>query len=87
MTYGRYGRLPVHGQWAQDSPGTRIGQDLEKDLDLDLNMPDHRFAGAADMEDACGEYRRPLSFQLGLFGQPALEVHRERLELAAKMFA
>ena len=23
-----------------------------------------------NIEDACGEYRRPLSFQLGLFGQP-----------------
>ena len=37
------------------------------------------------IEDACGEYRRPLSFQLALFGQPPLEVHGERLDLKAKI--
>ena len=29
------------------------------------------------IEDSCGEYRRSLSFQLALFGQPPLEVHAE----------
>ena len=37
------------------------------------------------IEDACGEYRRPLSFQLGLFGQPPLEVHGERSDLEAEI--
>ena len=38
-----------------------------------------------NIENACGEYRRPLSFQLSLFGQPTVEGHRERSKLAAKM--
>ena len=37
------------------------------------------------IEDACGEYRRPLSFQLDLFGEPPLEVHGERPKLEAKI--
>ena len=28
MTYGRYGELPVHGQWAQDPPGSPLRKDL-----------------------------------------------------------
>ena len=41
--------------------------------------------GAADIEDACGEYRRPLSFQLGLCSQLPFEVHGERSNLKAKI--
>jgi hypothetical protein len=37
------------------------------------------------IEDACGEYRRPLSFQLARFGQPPVEVHGERSNLKAKI--
>ena len=37
------------------------------------------------IEDACGEYRRPLSFQLGLLGQLSWEVHGERSKLEAKI--
>ena len=33
----------------------------------------------------CGEYRWPLSFQLGLFGQPPLKVHGERSKLPAQI--
>ena len=64
---------------------TPLGQELDriwkgfgKDLTLDLNTPGHRSAGAADIEDACGEYRRPLSFQLGLCSELPLEVYGER---------
>ena len=72
-------RLPWDKNW------TGFGKDLEKDLDPDSNTPDHRYAGAADIEDACGEYRRPLSFQLGLFSQPPLEVHGARSKQEAKI--
>ena len=62
-----------------------FGKDLEKDLDPDLNTPCSPLRGGGGyIEDACGEYRWPLSFQLGLFGQPPLEVHGERSKLEAK---
>ena len=72
---------------------TPLGQELERiwkgfGKGFDTRFKHARLTaprGRRIIEDACGEYRRPLSFQLGLFGQPPLKVYGERLDLKAKI--
>ena len=76
---------PVDSSSARARVGRCLELEFRESKELDDQIQHARGQWPADIEDACGEYRRPLSFQRRLFGQPPSEVHGDRSKLEAKI--